>query len=787
MQKSVTDLTRRRSRSFFVVATLALAVASIGIFAMPTLMDRSMQAEVTAGRLADLTVVTSPLVLDDAQLAALRALPNVQVVEPRAYFVGRVYVGARRAQAYVAGVPDFARQSVDVVHVASGTAPRAGEVLTDVQNAHQGLFEGNAGDTVRIVVADGSERRLRVSGEGRNLNGGQDVTEDNVIVLYGTPATVAALSGVQGYSTLAFRLADTRPVAAAATIAAVRERLESVPGFTGFVELPQVRAAGDWPGKAEFDQFANFFYVITALALLSAFVLIANTMSTLVAEETSEIGIMKAVGGRRRQIALVYFRTAALLGALGTVVGIALGVIGSNLLVRYLGATFFAIDVGFGVDAGVLLASVLVGVLGPPLAAIPAIRRGVRVDLRAALEATGSAVGGQDTTDRLLRRIRFLPRTAQIGLRGVARRKRRSLGTALMVALAVGNLLAVLGFAAAVTETTHAGWGEHGEDVKVTSEGGRPLDERATRLMRETPGVAEVEPMFVTDIALAGEEAFIWSVRQQTMFRHRVTQGRWFTAAEERDRERVAVAERNIARITGTRVGSRVRVETAAGPVVLRVVGIASNQQENGTVLFVPITTVRAILGSSPAAASDYWVRTTSRDHALIDRTTTRLEDTLTAAGYQVATEIEYVDEAENVASNRSITTSIAVLGFLIVAISMVGLANAITMNVIERTREIGILRCVGARARDVRRIFATEGVAIAVGGWLLGIPVGYLLDRFLVWLLKEVVNIDVPVMFPLENIVLALVGTILISLVIMLLPLRRAVRFKPGEALRYA
>jgi putative ABC transport system permease protein len=279
---------------------------------------------------------------------------------------------------------------------------------------------------VRIVACGRLERRLRVSGEGRNLNGGQDVTDDNVIVLYGTPATVAALSSVQGYSTLAFQLADTRPAAVAATIAVVRNQLERVPGFAGFVELPQVRAAGDWPGKAESEQFADFFYVITALALLSALVLIANTMSTLVAEETSEIGIMKAVGGRRHQIALVYFRTAALLGALGTVVGIALGVIGSNMLARYLGSTFFAIDVGFGVDAGVLLASVLVGVLGPPLAAIPAIRRGVRVDLRAALEATGSAVGGQDTTDRLLRRIRFLPRPAQIGLRGVARRKRRS-------------------------------------------------------------------------------------------------------------------------------------------------------------------------------------------------------------------------------------------------------------------------------------------------------------------------------------------------------------------------
>jgi len=44
---------------------------------------------------------------------------------------------------------------------------------------------------------------------------------------------------------------------------------------------------------------------------------------------------------------------------------------------------------------------------------------------------------------------------------------------------------------------------------------------------------------------------------------------------------------------------------------------------------------------------------------------------------------------------------------------SLVGLANAVTTNVLERTREIGVLRCIGARARDVRRIFATERVAL--------------------------------------------------------------------------
>jgi ABC-type lipoprotein release transport system permease subunit len=85
-----------------------------------------------------------------------------------------------------------------------------------------------------------------------------------------------------------------------------------------------------------------------------------------------------------------------------------------------------------------------------------------------------------------------------------------------------------------------------------------------------------------------------------------------------------------------------------------------------------------------------------------------------------------------------------------------------------------------------VRRIFATEAGALAVAGWLLGIPVGYALDRALVWLVKDVVNIDLPVLFPAGNVALALIGTVALALLVTLLPIRRAVRFRPGDALRY-
>jgi ABC-type antimicrobial peptide transport system permease subunit len=105
---------------------------------------------------------------------------------------------------------------------------------------------------------------------------------------------------------------------------------------------------------------------------------------------------------------------------------------------------------------------------------------------------------------------------------------------------------------------------------------------------------------------------------------------------------------------------------------------------------------------------------------------------------------------------------------------------------VLERTREIGILRCIGAHARDVRRIFATEGLTVALAGWLIGIPLGFGLAHGIEALVQNVVNEHLLFAFPALNIPLALIGTLILALLVMQIPLRRAMRFKPGDALRY-
>ena len=786
LKKSITDLTRRKARAVFAVLTLAIAVASIGIFAAPSLMDKAMQDEVRASRLADLTLQTKPLVVTPAQLEALGQLPNVTGVQALSVVQTRVWIGDRRQKAIVVGVPDYGRQPVDRISITSGTAPQAGTVLTDVQNSDGGRYDGTIGDTVRIVGVGDRIDELRVSGVGRNLEWSQLGVNGDFVVLYATPATAARLAGEPGYSLLAFRLAETSTAAANQTAENVRRYLRAETSFTRFSDLPTIREAGSYPGKDLFEQLATLMNVFTVLALLAAGVLVANTMGTLIGEQRREIGMMKAIGGTRRQIRRVYLRTALLLGAIGSVLGVSLGIVIANLIVGFFGSTFFAIEPAWSVSTPVIVASVVLGILGPPLTALPAIRRGTRIPVRDGLEEVPPLEGGVRTADRLLRRLNFLPRTAQIGVRSVTRRTRRTIATVVQIALAVGTLVGVLALMNSVTSTTEEAWNQLHYDLDLNTVVGKQLDTNADRLIRTTPGVAIAQPVLMNAVKAQGEDAFAWGLPPRPMFDQKVEQGRWFTSNEESAGAPVTVIAKNIARAIDADVGDTVTIQTAAGPARLRIVGSTGTQMQNGLLLLTPLSTLRRVL-HSPDTVNGYWVRTSSPDHGLIDRTTTALEDRLAAAGYSIGTNIRYVDQARNVDRNRQISMAIGILGFLIVAISMVGLVNAITMNVLERTREIGVLRCIGARARDIRRIFAAEGIAVSLAGWLLGIPVGYAFARLLNLLLLKVVKIEFAFTFPPVNILIALVGTVVLALLIMRLPLRRAVRFKPGEALRYA
>src|SRR5512133_3487531 len=562
VRKSVTDLTRRKARAFFTVLTLALAVASVGIVAVPALMQQAMDREIATNKLADLTLQTKPLVLSDAQLKRLSAVPNVEGVGAKTLFSTHIYVGARRQRALIMGVPDFKHQHADVVTPMAGAGLAPGAVLTDNQNASKGKFDGT---TVRVVAAGGRVRSLPVSGTARNLYGGALVSNEDTATFYASPDLVAALSGTRGYTYFGLRLRDPGQAAADRTVAAVRAELRGTKGFTGFSQLPAVRKPGEYPGKDVFEQIASVMSAVTLLALLSALVLLSNTMTTLVGEQISEIAAMKAIGGSRRQIARIYRRTALMLGALGAALGVVLGIVLANAIVGYFGTAFFGIDAGVHVAPGVLVASVIVGLVVPPLAAWPAIRRAARLPVHEALQATGSAVGGQGRLDAVLRRIP-LPRSAQIGLRSVGRRKRRAFATAVQVGLAVATLLALLALGTSVGNITRDYYDDTHLDVWTGTYDSRPFTPEAQRALASTPGVKAVQPVVQNGAKVDGKDAGLMGMVDKPWMKLRVTDGRWYTSAEAARGTNVAVLGTGLAATTGAKVGDTITARTAAGP-----------------------------------------------------------------------------------------------------------------------------------------------------------------------------------------------------------------------------
>jgi putative ABC transport system permease protein len=782
--KSWTDLKRRPARAILTALTISLAVASFGILALPSLMNQAMTTEVANARLYDVSVPVDDVVLSPAQMSGLAQLPNVVSVVSRTFLNTGAMIGGQRVATELWGVPNFAEQPLDRVITASRPGP--GQVLVDVQDVNSGIYSGSAGDTLRLQASDGSFHAFVVAGSARAMAFNQG-TASNHLVLYAAQATVQALGGFKGINHLEFRLRDTSPAAAHKTVAEVRGFLAAQPDRTAFSDVPTIRAANDWPGKQAFDSRTEILVILTVLAVLSAAFLLANTIRTMIAEQAAETGIMRAVGASRRNIRRCYLRTAALLGLLGAGIGVPLGVGLAYLLVGLFARSIFGVSPAFAIDWPIAAVSAVVGVAGAMLTASVTLRRALRTPVREALTSEGLVSGfGESRVDRAISRSGTLPPPVRIGVRNIARQKERSATTVVQIALAVATLLGLASLALAVSQVTDQSWDVLGYDITLSAQtGGHDYGTAAVNTVRAQPGVAGVEAADWSDMTYRGQTLYALGVHARTFVHEPLTAGRWLTAQDERTGARVIIAGSAFARIEGLRPGSKVVLTTAAGPVAFSVVGIGGSDANNGFNVYTTLAALQHVTGR-PGVANNLLVRAVDKDHSAINALAAHLQGTLAREGYPSGAQLMYVGRADNKAQNSSVLLIVQCIGLLIVAISMFGLVNAITMNIIERTREIGVLRCLGARGRDLRRIFRTETIALAVIGFVLGIPLGWLLAHILRWLVLHVANIQLPVPYTLGNVGIALAATLVLAVLVVAAPLRRATRLRPGDAIRY-
>ncbi len=795
-RKAWGDLTRRRGRTLLAVFTLSIAIASLGFLAVPSLLNAAMNGQVTDSHLYDVAVSTSTLDLTPAQLGALGRLPGVAAVSPAVGYATTA-VTASGPQNIELGGTGLSSARVNTVPLMSGRLPGPGEVLADAGNARATGFSVPNGGTLDVRTASGRIVRLRVSGTGLNLYATPGANGSTTPVFYASAAAVESLAGLRGYNYLGFRLTDDSLAAQSRVISEIRAYLTAQTGTDPITALPDVRASGQWPGQSGFNHIMVLLYIITILAFVSAVFLISATMNTLIAEQAGEIAILKTLGGRRRQIAGIILRTAAILGAAGAVIGTLIGIAVAYVLASYFAVKFVDVSFGFGVATPVVVASLAGGPAVAVAASLPALRRALRRPVAQTLAGTVTSGYGSGRLDRLAARSGLLagaevPDSVRMGVRNALRQKHRSVAAIAQVAVAAGLAISFLALGQSVTAVIGQTIGKLHYSFatgEASGHGSRPFGAQALAVAASTPGVTGVEPVETSSVQDNGQTYAAWGLGNRTFYDYKLSAGRWFTAADTAAGAQPAVSPvvlgPAVARTTGARVGQILTLTMAAGTTRVRVIGIDTGQPNAGNTVFFPRPVLERLDGT-PGTADSMWFSTASDAHAAVDRATTAAANRLAAAGYPVSTTEIYVAEAQITAADTAILTIVEILGLVVVAIMLMGLASSLSMGVIERTREVGILRCLGARARQVRRVFSAEATVLAVAGWVCGVLLGWLIYEGLLALLFHNVEVSLPQEFPPAIPLITLAGVLVLTLAVIRGPLRRATRIRPGAALRY-
>jgi putative ABC transport system permease protein len=781
-RRSVRALTRGGIRSWLIVVTLAASIVGVWLLAIPAIVDGAMAERLEADRLYDIRLHPRAVPLDAGDLETLRAVDNVVAVDVKVVADGEVLLpDGRLVRTGLVGVRDWSDQAVDVVTVTSGTAPTGDEMLLDDEDLRHQRLRADAGSTLVVFGPESGRRRLTVAGTGGSLLWASGVREGDPVV-YLPADTLLDMTGWPGYTSIEVLVADHDPESIARTITDLEARIEALsPGMT-YWRAPLARQPGDWPGKEDFDNFRSLFGILAGVAVVSGLFVVYNTVTTMVRRETRQIGVLKAVGARRRHIAAAYLGTAGLFGLVATVIGSILGVLLTNGLVGSIAGSLMATRPGFGIPLPVVGIALLVGVIGTMLAALPATLWATRVPVRVALESRGiEAAAGRTRLNRILARVGFLSRSSQLGLRSAARAPRRSVATGLQIGIAVGVAFGFISLGATMLAVVDQSFDAEAGDIHVYDQGGRPLDRAAEEVIAATDGVAALHRIHYAALGFGDDTYGAWALGHDGAYEYDLVEGRWLAEGDTA----VVVVGQALAAERDLAVGDVITVERFDDPALdVEVIGIDRVMVDDGKAFFVPLEPWLEAAGRSSSNA--YWIDTVSPEPEVVDPAAGAIDRALRDRGYSVRTELRYVERQATRSEATLILTFIVLLGVPVLAIGMISLVNTLTINTLERTKEFGVLRSIGARRRHLARMLRAEGMTIAALGWLLGVPIGYGIARLLIWLIGRAFEAEFPVVFPLWSLLPVLALTLLVAVLVIRVPLRRIARMSAGDALRY-
>lgn len=775
LQKIRRDITARKMRTVLVVLSIAVGVFGVSaVIRISSQVSGAITEQFNRSNPPDITLSTSPLPANVVDQVA--RTPNVQATEGKLTIFTRWTPEKNAEDLQLVGVRDFNRSdAIARVTLREGAFPKAGEIM--LESATKKYYSVKVGQRITVSGAAG-ELPLTISGVGENANY-QPAATAGFGTGFVTFEDAARVAGFGDPNTLVLKVADIDQ--AKTTASALRAGLGDNQIVLNGVEI---RDPAHPPGEDVSGLLSVLLGVFALIALITSSFLVVNTVSTVVAEQRGQIGAMKAVGATTGIVMRVFLGMALAYGILGTITGLLLGLVGSYGLLSLMSAGF-GVDVGsFQISPPALIAGTVIGLLVPILAALLPVWLGSRVSVREAIMSYGlSSDFGKGILARLVLALVFLPQAVALAARNLLRNRLRVLLTVIGLAAAGASIISVYNANRSLAETIDDAVKTFNADMVFELAQPGPVD-RAAAIVATVSGVSFSEGWF--EAGVQNGENFNDKVTGLPVATRgydiaNVTEGRWFQPGDTN----VTVITQQMARKRSFKIDDTVELTAGSNVVRWQVVGITRDLSSGDNNFLAPIEQATRAAGAPDGTVSIMLVKLDDTTRATIDERFDQTGRALNDGGVAVHGRILYKVQEQLTGTFNILFVMMYAVVVVVALVGGLGLFGTITMNVLERRREIGVMRSVGASTGTVLWVFLTEGLLLGLLGWVVAVILGYFGGRLFGSLITAQL-LPIKVGMKPESLLLTLAVVMLVAFLSTLVPSISASRTRIATILRY-
>jgi len=794
--KVFSDLWGNKLRSLLVIASITIGLFAVGLItSMNQIINEDMRQGYSSVNPVNILVSASPF--DDDLVNRIAKMDGVRQAEGVWRFAARARSSPDEwVTIELKAIPDIENMEINQVNLEDGVWPPDEQEFA-VDRYKLADLNANLGDEVEIELPSGKIRPLRLTGVihdqtiGTGGEGGgfflapvQAYIDEDTSSWLGQPSQMNTL-----HVTADPGMDDPEQLRELAN-----QITEEIEDSGGIVFSTAVRSSDDHPNRVYVQAISSVLILLGFLVMFLSAFLITNTLSALLNQQTHQIGVMKTIGARRGQIIGLYMVLIMIYGLIAFLIAVPLSSRIAYFLLESLASEINLELQGFrAVPLAVLFQ--LLGALVVPLAAgIVPLLHGTRISAVEALSGFNSEKPQRKGWfDRQLEGIRGLSRPLVLSLRNTFRRKGRLILTLLTLTLGGAIFIATFNVQGSLTKYIARIGRYFLADVNLSLDNYERVAE-IEGIVSQVPGVGDIEAwagtgaeLVMPDGSVSESVTLLAPPAGSPLVQPILLDGRWIIPGDE---NAMVVNERFLELFPDLKVGDTLRLKVNGEEKDIDVVGFFQiSGRSGGYLAYTSYEYLSQIIHQANRAniyriTGDHPGLTLEEQEALGKQ----IEKELESHGISVtSTEAGQSLTATTADGLNILTGFLMVMASLIAIVGSIGLTGTMSMNVLERTREIGIIRSIGASDRAVISQVMVEGLIIGILSWLFGTLLAFPISS----LMSNAINLALfgapaDFTFTPTGILIWLVVVLALSALASVIPARNAARLTIREVLAY-